>query len=100
MTIYDERRADLEKYEFMMGVERGRLAVALDLGEESVSVRDDEPEVADASLVNTWIVDLVDDPMTEGEPEPATARNGASKPFLGTGCPTRRNSRCSEGAAH
>ncbi len=31
MTVYDERRADLEKYEFMMGKERGRLAVALDL---------------------------------------------------------------------
>lgn len=31
MTIFDEKRADLEKYEFMMGTERGRLAVALDL---------------------------------------------------------------------
>jgi hypothetical protein len=31
MDIFDEKRAELEKYEFMMGVERGRLAVALDL---------------------------------------------------------------------
>jgi len=31
MNVFDEKRADLEKYEFMMGVERGRLAVALDL---------------------------------------------------------------------
>lgn len=31
MSIYNERRDDLEKHEFMMGVERGRLAVALDL---------------------------------------------------------------------
>lgn len=31
MSIFDEKRADLEKYEFMMGSERGRLAVALDL---------------------------------------------------------------------
>lgn len=31
MTIFDEKRANLEKYEFMMGTERGRLAVALDL---------------------------------------------------------------------
>jgi len=31
MSVFDEKRADLEKYEFMMGVERGRLAVALDL---------------------------------------------------------------------
>jgi len=36
MTIFDERRADLEKYEFMMGVERGRLAVALDLLTDSL----------------------------------------------------------------
>ena len=31
MSVFDEKQADLEKYEFMMGVERGRLAVALDL---------------------------------------------------------------------
>jgi len=31
MSILDERREDLDKYEFMMGVPRGRLAVALDV---------------------------------------------------------------------
>ena len=31
MSIHDERREDLEKNEFMMGPERGRLAVTLDL---------------------------------------------------------------------
>jgi len=31
MSIYDDRREDLEKHEFMMGAERGRLAVTLDL---------------------------------------------------------------------
>ena len=30
MTVYEERREDLERYEFMMGPERGRLAVTLD----------------------------------------------------------------------
>jgi hypothetical protein len=30
MTVYDERKGDLERYEFMMGPERGRLAVTLD----------------------------------------------------------------------
>jgi len=30
MTVYEERREDLERYEFMMGEERGRLAVTLD----------------------------------------------------------------------
>jgi hypothetical protein len=31
MSVYDERREELEKHEFMMGAERGRLAVTLDL---------------------------------------------------------------------
>jgi hypothetical protein len=31
MSVYDDRRDDLEKHEFMMGAERGRLAVTLDL---------------------------------------------------------------------
>jgi hypothetical protein len=31
MSIYDERREELEQQEFMMGTERGRLAVTLDL---------------------------------------------------------------------
>ena len=31
MSAYDDRREDLEKHEFMMGPERGRLAVTLDL---------------------------------------------------------------------
>jgi len=31
LSIFDERGEDLDKYEFMMGVPRGRLAVALDV---------------------------------------------------------------------
>jgi hypothetical protein len=31
MSVYDERREELERQEFMMGTERGRLAVTLDL---------------------------------------------------------------------
>ncbi len=31
MSVYDERREELEKQEFMRGAERGRLAVTLDL---------------------------------------------------------------------
>ncbi len=30
-SIFDERRDELEKYEFMMGASRGRLAVSLDV---------------------------------------------------------------------
>jgi hypothetical protein len=36
MDIFDEKRAELEKHEFMMGLERGRLAVALDLLTDSL----------------------------------------------------------------
>ena len=36
MNIFDERRTELERYEFMMGAERGRLAVALDLLTDSL----------------------------------------------------------------
>ena len=31
MSVYDEQREELEKYEFMFGIPRGRLAVALDM---------------------------------------------------------------------
>jgi hypothetical protein len=31
MSVYEERRDDLERHEFMMGLERGRLAVTLDV---------------------------------------------------------------------
>ena len=31
MSVYDDRRRELEEYEFRMGMERGRLAVTLDL---------------------------------------------------------------------
>src|SRR5215472_319672 len=31
VSVYEERREELEKHEFMMGIPRGRLAVALDV---------------------------------------------------------------------
>jgi hypothetical protein len=36
MSVFDEYKADLERHEFMMGIERGRLAVALDLLTDSL----------------------------------------------------------------
>ena len=36
MNVFDEKRAELERHEMMMGVERGRLAVALDLLTDSL----------------------------------------------------------------
>lgn len=31
MSVYQQRKEDLDRYEFMMGRERGRLAVTLDM---------------------------------------------------------------------
>jgi hypothetical protein len=31
MSVFDEKHTELEKHEFMMGMERGRLAVSLDM---------------------------------------------------------------------
>jgi hypothetical protein len=36
MNVFDEKKSDLEQHEFMMGTERGRLAVALDLLTDSL----------------------------------------------------------------
>jgi hypothetical protein len=36
MNVFDEKKSELERYEFMMGQERGRLAVALDLLTDSL----------------------------------------------------------------
>src|ERR1035441_9836113 len=36
MSVFDEKRAELEQHELMMGTERGRLAVALDLLTDSL----------------------------------------------------------------
>lgn len=36
MSVFEDRKADLERHEFMMGRERGRLAVALDLLTDSL----------------------------------------------------------------
>ena len=36
MSVFDKKRTELEQHEFMMGVERGRLAVALALLTDSL----------------------------------------------------------------
>lgn len=36
MSVFKERKEELEKFEFMMGTERGRLAVTLDLLTEAM----------------------------------------------------------------
>ena len=36
MSVFEEKRRELEQHEFMMGLERGRLAVALDMLTDSL----------------------------------------------------------------
>ena len=79
MSVYDERREELEKHEFMMGLERGRLAVTLDLltdalvlvGQHGVycqSARQPGKPAMDIQIISKCLVDakqLVSDVMTE-----------------------------------
>ena len=79
MSVYDERREELEKHEFMMGVERGRLAVTLDLltdalvlvGQHGVycqSARQAGKPAMDIQMISKCLVDakeLVADVITE-----------------------------------
>lgn len=79
MSIYEERREELEKHEFMMGLERGRLAVTLDLltdalvlvGQHGVycqSARQPGKPAMDIQMISKCLTDakqLVSDVMTE-----------------------------------
>jgi hypothetical protein len=79
MSVYEDRRDELEKHEFMFGVARGRLAVALDLltdalvlvGQHGVycqSARQPGRPAMDIQIITKAIVDakeLVTSSMTE-----------------------------------
>lgn len=71
MSIYDDRREELEKHELMMGAERGRLAVTLDLltdalvlvGQHGVycqSARQPGKPAMDIQIITKSIVDAKD----------------------------------------
>ncbi len=71
MSVYEERREELEKHEFMMGVPRGRLAVTLDLltdalvlvGQHGVycqSARQPGKPAMDIQIITKSIVDAKD----------------------------------------
>lgn len=89
MSIYQDRKDELEKFEFMMGVERGRLAVTLDLitdalvlvGQHGVycqSARQPGKPAMDIQLISKSLVDakeLVTSVMEQLKTTPsATAR--------------------------
>ena len=45
--------------------------IAFLLGEKLRSVRDDQPHVADAGLVNAGVIDLIEDSVAQREPDVA-----------------------------
>ena len=68
MSVHQERAEELEKYEFMMGLERGRLALTLDLltdalvlvGQHGVycqSARQPGKPAMDIQLISKGIID-------------------------------------------
>jgi hypothetical protein len=68
MSVYEDRKDDLERYEFMMGRDRGRLAVTLDcitdalvlVGQHGVycqSARQAGKPVMDIQLIQKSLVD-------------------------------------------
>jgi len=79
MSVYDDRKDTLEEHEFRMGLERGRLAVTLDLltdalvlvGQHGVycqSARQAGKPAMDIQIISQCIVDakeLVSSVMTE-----------------------------------
>ena len=79
MSVYEDRKQALEEYEFRMGVERGRLAVTLDLltdalvlvGQHGVycqSARQPGKPVMDVQMISeclTGAKELVTSVMTE-----------------------------------
>jgi hypothetical protein len=79
MSVYDDRKEALDQHEFQMGLERGRLAVTLDLltdalvlvGQHGVycqSARQPGKPAMDIQIINKCIVDakeLVTSVMTE-----------------------------------
>ncbi|HUJ48771.1 MAG TPA: hypothetical protein VLW25_01180 [Bryobacteraceae bacterium] len=85
MSVYDERREELEKQEFMRGAERGRLAVTLDLltdalvlvGQHGVycqSARQPGMPAMDIQMISKCLTDakeLVADVMVQLKRKPA-----------------------------
>ena len=82
MSVYDDRRRELEEYEFRMGLERGRLAVTLDLltdamvlvGQHGVYCQSAAQAAGEARHGRS-----VDRPLTGGRERTHRQRNGGAQ---------------------
>ena len=91
MSVYQERKEDLERYEFMMGFERGRLAVTLDcitdamvlvgqhgvycqsarqLGKPAMDIQIITKSLADAKELISSVLDELKSPCEDSSPKP------------------------------
>src|SRR5205809_1176150 len=69
------------------------IQVALFLVAKRFAITDEKLKVARVRLIHAWIVNLVDDAVTEREPEAATGMIGRSHPFFRARSPARFDSR-------
>ena len=58
------------------------IQVALLLVAKRLAIADEKLKVARVRLIDAWIVDLVDDAVTEREPQAATGMIGCTNPFF------------------
>ena len=72
------------------------IQVALFLMAKGLAITDEKLKVASGRLVDAWIVNLIDDAVTQSEPKPATGMIGRTDPFFGTRSPTRLDSGCTK----
>jgi hypothetical protein len=66
--------------------------VALLFGEESTAISDDQAEVASAGLIDAREIDLIENAVTEREPNPAMEVEGSANPGFGARSPARFDS--------
>ena len=69
------------------------LQIPLFLVAKRFAIRDEKLKIAGVRLVNTRIIDFIDDAVADGEPEPATGMIGSADAFLRAGGPAWLNSR-------
>jgi len=66
-------------------------AMAFLFREEIETIGDDEAHIARASLIDPWVIDLVENTVAGSEPDFAVPVQRRSSASLGAGCPARRD---------
>src|SRR2546426_12544294 len=79
-----------------LGVFDQVIQVALFLVAKRFAIANEKLKVARVRLIDAWIIDLVDDAVTEREPKAATGMIGRTHAFFRARSPTRLNSRRTE----